>query len=124
MSKVALLLNGGGACAICQGGMIQGLCDSGVEYDALYTSSVGSLNGAMLHAGRLELLKECWMNVRSDNVYRWHFGNLFTLFNQASIFDDTYLLKTIKTYVDPDAVRSNPKPFVNDSRPNGRSFSL
>lgn len=109
--KTALILAGAGARGIIQAGMIKAFVDLGLEYDALYGSSVGSLNGAMLHAGQVDEMVELWMNVRNKDVYTWAPWNMF-IKNKGCLYDSTPLLKLIQRSVDLQKAYANPKPFT------------
>ena len=110
MPSTALILAGAGARGIIQAGMIRAFVDLGLEYDALYGSSVGALNGAMLHAGQIEDLIALWMNVRNKDVYTWAPWNMFRK-NKGCLYDSTPLLKTIEEAVDFKKLWKNPKQF-------------
>lgn len=109
--KVGLLLNGGGAKGIIQAGSIQAFVDHGIEYDVIYGSSVGSLNGAMLHQWKLQELKALWMEIRTKHVYKWGFGDVLRPFNSACLFDSTPLLNLIRQKVDPGLLYRTDKQF-------------
>ncbi len=109
--RTALLLAGCGARMIIQAGMIKAFVQMGLQYDGLYGTSAGALNGAMLHAGDLAGLLDLVMAVRNKNVY-----NLAAPWNpwtrNASLYDTAPLAKLIDKYVEPAKIRANPKPFV------------
>lgn len=110
--KVGLLLNGGGAKGIIQAGELQAFVDHGIEYDAIYGSSVGSLNGAMLHQNDLEGLRKLWMTIKSKDVYSWSPLNLVDLFTpKGAIYDNTPLKKLLTRVIDVDYLYRSDKSF-------------
>lgn len=68
--NTALVLSGGGAKGAFQAGALQVLRDRGYRFDVVSGVSVGTLNGAMVAAGRLDELIEVWKNIGPEQVYR------------------------------------------------------
>lgn len=78
----------------------------------LFGSSVGSLNGAMLHQDDLDQMGPLWMNIKTSDVYNSNpitWGGVFD--SRASIFDTEPLFKLIKKNISHTKLTSNPKPF-------------
>ncbi|MBX9877650.1 MAG: patatin-like phospholipase family protein [Candidatus Obscuribacterales bacterium] len=109
--KTALLLAGCAARGVIQAGMIQAVLDSGIEYDMLYGSSAGALNGALLHAGQLQDMKDLWLNIRNKDVYSQAPWNAVRA-NKGCLYDSTPLLKLIQQKINFAKLVSNPKPFI------------
>jgi predicted acylesterase/phospholipase RssA len=109
--KTAILLAGAGARGIIQAGMIQGVLDAGIDYDMLYGSSAGALNGALLHAGQLQEMQDLWLNIRNKDVYSQAPWNALRA-NKGCLYDSTPLLKLIERTVNISSVVKTPKPFV------------
>jgi len=111
--KVALCLSGGGARGIYQFGMIKAFRDLGLDYDMLYGSSVGALNGALLHQNEMDKMEELWLSIRSNDIYRiwpWTFINAFT--SKSSIASIKPLTRLIEKYVNYDKLLANLKDFI------------
>lgn len=106
----ALILSGAGARGIIQTGMLSAFWTLGLEYDTLYGSSAGALNGAMFHAGDLNELHELWLTVRNKDVYDNAPWNML-LKNKGSLYDASPLKKLIKKVVNVQKLRANPKAF-------------
>lgn len=110
--KVGLLLNGGGAKGIIQAGELMAFVNHGIEYDAIYGSSVGSLNGAMLHQGALHDLHEMWMSIRTSDVYTWNLLDLlYPLGKKGCLYDSSPLRKLLNDRIDIEYLRQNPRQF-------------
>jgi len=107
--KTALLLSGGGARGIVQAGMIQAFHDLGLQYDMLFGVSVGSLNGAMLHAGMVDEMIQLWMSVKNKDVYSWAPWKLFT--PEACLYDNRPMRENLRKRLDIAKLKANPKPF-------------
>lgn len=109
--KVALCLSGAGAKGIVQAGEVQAFLDLGLQYDMLYGSSAGSLNGAILHQGEFHRMKDIWMNLRNSDVYKWSPVNMLDPFNHACLYDSSPLKDLITKTLDLPLLFSNNKPF-------------
>ena len=68
--KLALVLAGGGARGAYEVGVWQAMSELGMEIDIVTGSSVGSINGAMVCQGDLELSlkRKCCLSVFSSTV--------------------------------------------------------
>ena len=108
--KTALILAGSGARGIIQAGMIKAFCDMGLKYDMLYGSSAGALNGALLHAGQVDIMLGLWHVVRNKSVYTSTPWNMFAK-NKGCLYDSQPLLKLLNNVVDVPKLQSNKKPF-------------
>lgn len=110
--KRALLLPGGGARGVIQLGMIYAYmhqCNWTNPYDALYGTSVGTLNGILVHQNQPDQLLDLWQNIKNSHVYNW---NPFKMIGHAaSLLSSTPLTGLIDKYLDLDLLKNNPKPF-------------
>lgn len=109
----ALSLAGGGARGIISVGYLKAYHDLGLDYDTLYTSSVGTLNGLLYHQGELDKLEDLWLNIKTEDVYTFNFFTALNIFSpKACLFDSTPLFKLIKKYIDYDKLISNPRKLI------------
>ena len=111
--KTALLLAGGGARGIVQAGMLSMFRDMGWDYDMLFGTSVGALNGALYHADEIDPLIELWQTVKNKDVYNWAPWKLFT--PDACFYDTAPLRRNIANRVKFDQIRANHRPFYVSS---------
>lgn len=111
LGKVAVCLAGAGSKGIIQLGMLKRWLELGFKYDALYTSSVGSLNGMMLHQGSTyEEMESLWMNVRTRDIYSNSWFNFLGKF--PSFFNSSPLANLIEKRLKYEAIKSNPVPMT------------
>lgn len=108
----ALCLPGGGAHGILQLGMLAAYLDSQQTYDSLYCTSVGALNGFMLHSNQFPELINIWKNMNNNHIYQW---NLFKIFGTAaSLASSSPLEQLIKSYLNYTALaRTDKKCFIS-----------
>ena len=113
LGKVAWCISGGGAAGIHSVGQLLALMDAGVGYDALYGVSVGALTGGVLHGSGIDEVKNIWLNVNNKDVYDSNLIKSLAKLSLGSkyIFDNSPLLKLIKSKVNIAAIKSNPIPF-------------
>lgn len=110
--KIGLCLTGGGARGIGQAGQIKAFTDLKLEYDMLVGCSVGSLNGTLLHQGEQEKIIPLWKNLKQSDIYTWMPWDIFKpLTDKACLYDSSPLEKTIRSHVDFEKIKANPKPF-------------
>lgn len=110
--KRALLLPGGGARGVIQLGMIYAYMNQKGwtnPYDALYGTSVGALNGILLHQGQFDQLLDLWRNIKNSKVYNWN--PLKMMGHGAALASSKPLIKLIEKYLDSDLLKKNPKHF-------------
>lgn len=113
LGKIALVLPGGGSRGIRQIGMVRAFMEAGLDYHALYGTSVGSLNGAMIHQGGVSAAIDLWMQIRTSQIYRRSWRSLIMPWMEnPAIYDMSPLRTLLKTFVNYEAVASNPKPFT------------
>lgn len=108
MSRI-LILPGGGAHGVVQLGSIQAFLDQYKSYDALVTTSVGTLNGFFLHSNKLPELVNLWKNISNGQIYGWNPLKMFGA--SASLASTAPLEKLINKYLDVELLGKNPKPF-------------
>lgn len=110
--KVALCLAGGGSRGIYQFGQIQAWLEYGIPYDMLFGTSVGSLNGCILHQNDMTLGEELWGTIKNSDVFHMWPWDIFKPFTKAGcIYDSSPLRNLCKKYINPAKIKSNPLPF-------------
>lgn len=62
--KIALCLAGGGAKGAFQAGVIYGLYEKGIKFDAIAGTSIGAINGYYIYTENVNKLKEMWINIQ------------------------------------------------------------
>ena len=110
LGRTALCLAGGGSRGIIQVGMMKAWRDSGLKYDMLFGTSVGALNGSLLHQGSLDTCEQLWLNIKNKDVYTW--GNLWSPFSSGGhLYNSDPLQKTCDKYMDTAKIKSSDTPF-------------
>ena len=69
VKKTALVLGGGGSRGAYEIGVWQALKALGIRIDAVYGTSVGAINAAMVAQGDLDLTAELWKELETDMVF-------------------------------------------------------
>ncbi|MBL7201213.1 MAG: patatin-like phospholipase family protein [Anaerolineae bacterium] len=104
MSKVALVLSGGGARGAFQFAAEKYAREvKGYRWDLIAGVSVGALNGAMLAMGKYGRLEDLWANITADQVYTGKMGVwaiLKLLFGARSIYGHEPLRELIEREID------------------------
>lgn len=67
--KYALALEGGGARGAYQAGVVKALSENGYEFDAVVGTSIGSINGAVIAQGDIELAYDLWKNMSFSEIF-------------------------------------------------------
>ena len=62
--KTGLCLAGGGAKGAFQAGVIYGLYEKGIKFDAIAGTSIGAINGYYIYTENVNKLKEMWINIQ------------------------------------------------------------
>lgn len=62
--KIGLCLAGGGAKGAFQAGVIYGLYEKGIKFDAIAGTSIGAINGYYIYTENVNKLKEMWINIQ------------------------------------------------------------
>lgn len=112
LGDVGFLLCGGGCKGIYQAGGIQAFLDMGLDYKAVYGSSVGTLNAMMLHQGKVQELHDLWMTIKNRDVYSltpWSALGIFC--KKASLYDSKPLYRLLDKVLDYEKMVSNPRDF-------------
>ena len=109
--KLALVLAGGGARGAYEVGVWQAMSELGMEIDIVTGSSVGSINGAMVCQGDLELSLRMWKEMETHKVFDVHEG--FQNFDYAKEIilnkgaGSTRLNELLDKYVDEEKIRAS-----------------
>lgn len=64
--KIGLCLAGGGAKGAFQAGVIYGLYEKGIKFDAIAGTSIGAINGYYIYTENVNKLKEMWINIQKN----------------------------------------------------------
>lgn len=81
MKKTALVLSGGGSRGAYEIGVWKALKELDIQLDMVFGTSVGSINGALIAQGNLELAERLWQELETDMV--------FDVSNEEYTFKDT-----------------------------------
>lgn len=109
--KLALVLAGGGARGAYEVGVWQAMSELGMEINIVTGSSVGSINGAMVCQGDLELSLRMWKEMETHKVFDVHEG--FQNFDYAKEIilnkgaGSTRLNELLDKYVDEEKIRAS-----------------
>ena len=109
--KLALVLAGGGARGAYEVGVWQAMSELGMKIDIVTGSSVGSINGAMVCQGDLELSIKMWKEMETHKVFDVEEG--FQNFDYAKEIilnkgaGSTRLNELLDKYVDEKRIRSS-----------------
>lgn len=112
--KRALLLPGGGARGVIQLGMIYAYMHQMQwkhPYDALYGTSVGTLNGVLLHQDEFDKAIDLWRTMSNKKIYNWNPLNMFG--KGASLMSSAPLAKLVDKYLNVEKLKANPIPFFS-----------
>lgn len=122
MPGTALLAAGGGCRGVLQAGAMVAFKELNFDYDCLFGSSVGSLNGMLLHQGEENKLYDLWMNLKQSDVYNSNPISFLNAFGRkASLYDSKPLSDLIDKYINISRLRSNPRKFsINTTDINNR----
>jgi NTE family protein len=108
MSKVALVLSGGGARGAFQFAAEKYAREvKGYRWDLIAGVSVGALNGAMLAMEKYGRLEDLWANITADQVYTGKMGVwsiLKLLFGARSIYGHEPLRELIEREIEVDKI--------------------
>ena len=69
MKKTALVLSGGGSRGAYEIGVWKALKELDIKIDMVFSTSVGSINGALIVQGDLELAERLWQELETDMVF-------------------------------------------------------
>lgn len=113
MKKTALVLSGGGSRGAYQIGVWEALSELDVTIDMVFGTSVGSINGAMVVQGDLELSRKLWQQMETDMIFdietsglpsedAWAYAKEIVLRGGAGT---SGLGRLLREYIDEDRVR-------------------
>ena len=113
MKKTALVLSGGGSRGAYQIGVWEALSELDVTIDMVFGTSVGSINGAMVVQGDLELSRKLWQQMETDMIFdietsglpsedAWAYAKEIVLRGGAGT---SGLGRLLREYIDEDKVR-------------------
>lgn len=114
MKKTALVLSGGGSRGAYQIGVWEALSELDVTIDMVFGTSVGSINGAMVVQGDLELSRKLWQQMETDMIFdietsglpsedAWAYAKEIVLRGGAGT---SGLGRLLREYIDEDRVRN------------------
>ena len=113
--KVALVLSGGGAKGAYEAGVWQALTDLGINIDIVTGTSVGSINGAMVCQGDLELTIKMWRELETHMIFDVAEGSQPIDYAREIVINkgagSTRLKKLLSEYVDEEKIRNSPVEF-------------
>ncbi len=115
VNKRILVLAGGSSFGAFQAGVVRELAEKGIQWDAIYGTSVGAINGAYLASLPKEFVRErsielCnfWSTTNTSDIYKFTFKNFSNslcfwkpLSITPSIFDTTPLRRLIYRHLNP-----------------------
>lgn len=125
-SKLALVLEGGGARGAYQAGVLKALFEAGYKFDGVAGTSVGALNGVMVAQNRFEDSMKIWEEIDFANVLdinndygenlanknidpdtiKYFYGYIKKLFSQRGL-DTTKIKNLIRANIDEEILRSS-----------------
>ena len=99
--KRALVLSGGGSRGAYECGAWQALCELNIRLDAVYGTSIGALNAALVAQGDLETALRLWENIRLDQIVSTDEGEEFTVERMISRKRDLipFLLENARNFL-------------------------
>ena len=105
----ALCMAGGGAHGILALGAYHAYLEKYGDYNGLFGTSVGSLNGILIHQGELDKAIDLWKHVKNSDIFTWNPLKMFG--SSASLADSKPLAKLIDQYINLDLLSKNPRKF-------------
>ena len=109
--KTALVLAGGGARGAYEAGAWQALTELGIEIDMVTGASVGSINGAMVSQGELELAVDMWREIETHMVFDLPEGSQTIDYAKEIVLNKgagaTGLKELLDQYVDEEKIRNS-----------------
>ena len=110
--KTALVLGGGGARGAYEAGVWQALTELGIDIDMVTGTSVGSINGAMVCQGDLDLTIEMWKEIETHKVFDMPEGSQTIDYAKEIVLNKgagaSGLKELLTQYVDEDRIRRSP----------------
>lgn len=109
--KTALVLGGGGARGAYEAGVWQAMTEAGMEINIVTGASVGSINGAMVCQGDLELTLRMWKELETHMIFDVPEGSQPLDYAKEIVLNkgagSTRLKELLQQYVDEDRIRSS-----------------
>lgn len=109
--KVALVLGGGGARGAYEAGVWQAMTELGMDIDIVTGTSVGSINGAMVCQGDLELTLRMWKELETHMIFDVPEGSQPLDYAKEIVLNkgagSTRLRELLKQYVDEERIRNS-----------------
>ena len=116
MSKLALVLSGGGSKGSYQVGAYEALKELGFTFDIITGTSVGALNGAIFVQGEEAKAYHLWENIDYDKTVKLDIDktNIFKIVKEVALnkgLDTSPLENLLHTYIDESKIRSSQTKF-------------
>ena len=109
--KFALVLGGGGARGAYEAGVWQALTELGIEINIVTGTSVGSINGAMVCQGDLDLTLRMWKELETHMVFDLPEGSQPIDYAKEIVLNkgvgSTRLKELLEKYVDEERIRNS-----------------
>lgn len=109
--KIALVLGGGGARGAYEAGVWQAMTELGMDIDIVTGTSVGSINGAMVCQGDLELTLRMWKELETHMIFDVPEGSQPLDYAKEIVLNkgagSTRLRELLEEYVDEDRIRNS-----------------
>lgn len=113
--KVALVLSGGGSRGAYEVGAWQALTELGIDIDIVTGTSVGSINGAMVCQGDLELTIDLWKETETHMIFDIPEGSQPIDYAKEIVINKgagtTGLRELLSKYIDEEKVRNSPVDY-------------
>lgn len=99
--KRALVLSGGGSRGAYECGAWQALREMNIRLDAVYGTSIGAINAALVAQGDLDVAVKLWENIRMNQIVSTEEGEEFTVERMVSRKRDLipFLLENAKNFL-------------------------
>lgn len=99
--KRALVLSGGGSRGAYECGAWQALREMNIRLDAVYGTSIGAINAALVAQGDLDVAVKLWENIRMNQIVSTEEGEEFTVERMISRKRDLipFLLENAKNFL-------------------------
>lgn len=107
----AILLAGGGSRGAWQAGVLKALHEERVDYSALYSSSVGSINGCMFHSGMTQAMIDFWINIRTADILKFGVFDYLNVFKRGWLHSSSPLREFLSQNINFQALTANPRKF-------------
>ena len=109
--KIALVLGGGGARGAYEAGVWQAMTELGMDIDIVTGTSVGSINGAMVCQGDLELTIRMWKELETHMIFDVPEGSQPIDYAKEIVLNkgagSTRLRELLEEYVDEERIRNS-----------------